>query len=94
VQSSSYYLNAGKLRLTVEGGKAHLLDFTLIPIDSNIPKEPTVDASVQALIAGIESTYGPLFSTPVGVVQDYFEEAVLELKTLRPEGYPDWRPGH
>ncbi|MBP1679107.1 MAG: Metallophosphoesterase [Bacteroidetes bacterium] len=88
VQASSYYLNAGKLRLVVEGGQARLLDFSLIPIDSSIPKEPTADASVQALIAGIESTYGPLFSTPVGVVADYCEEVVLELKTLGSKDTP------
>jgi 5'-nucleotidase/UDP-sugar diphosphatase len=88
VQAASYYLDAGKLRLGVEGGKARLLDYTLIPIDSNIPKEPTVDATVQGLIAGIEATYGPLYSAPVGVVAGYFEEVVPDLKSLTPKDTP------
>jgi 5'-nucleotidase / UDP-sugar diphosphatase len=88
VQASSYYLNAGKLRLRVEGGKAHLLDYNLITIDSSIPKEPTVDASIQLLIGGVEATYGPLFSTPVGMVGGYFEEVVSDLQSLTPKDTP------
>ena len=88
VQASSYYLNAGKLRLRVEGGKAHLLDYALIPIDSSLPEDSTVAAAVELLIGGVESTYGPLFSAPVVQATDYFGEEVVELKTLGPKDTP------
>ena len=61
------------------------LSFRLI---QTIPKEPTVDATVQTLIAGVEATYGPLFSAQVGVVTDYFEETVHDLTSLGPKDTP------
>ena len=79
VQANAFYLDLGKVRLTVNGGKVKLLDYTLMPVTDAIPEEPTVKAAVDGMIADIESVYGPLFSAKIADVSAYFEEVADSL---------------
>jgi|WetSurMetagenome_2_1015567.scaffolds.fasta_scaffold38079_1 5'-nucleotidase / UDP-sugar diphosphatase len=83
VQAGSNYLNAGKMSLLVDGANVQLLAYQLIPIDTNIPQEPTVQAIVDGMIADIEAFYGiPFFTQPMGYASSFFEEEAKDLLTL------------
>jgi len=60
-----------------------LLGYQLIPYDTNIPQEPTVQANVDGMIADIEAFMGFLFSLNQWVMQVlFFEEEAKDLLTL------------
>jgi len=83
IQAGSNYLNAGKMSLLVDGTNVQLLGYQLIPIDTNIPQEPTVQAIVDGMIADIETFYGiPFFTQPMGYASSFFEEEATDLLTL------------
>ena len=83
VQARSNYLDAGKMKLVYDGTNVQLLDYQLIPIDTNIPQEPTVQAIVDGLITDIETFYGiPFFTQPVGYASSFFEEEAKDLLAL------------
>jgi 5'-nucleotidase / UDP-sugar diphosphatase len=79
VQANAFYLDLGKVRLTVSGGKVRMLDHTIEPITDAIPEEPTIAAEVDGMIADIESVYGPVFSTKIADVTADFEEVADSL---------------
>jgi 2',3'-cyclic-nucleotide 2'-phosphodiesterase (5'-nucleotidase family) len=69
--------------LLVDGTNVQLLGYQLIPIDTNIPQEPTVQAIVDGMIADIETFYGiPFFTQPFGYATASFEEEAKDLLTL------------
>jgi len=83
VQARSNYLYAGEMKLVVDNTNVQLLDYQLIPIDENIPQEPTVQAIVDGMITDIESFYGiPFFTQPFGYASSFFEEEAKDLLTL------------
>ena len=83
VQARSNYLDAGKMQLVYDGANVQLLGYQLIPIDTNIPQEPTVQAIVDDMITDIETFYGiPFFTQPVGYASSFFEEEAKDLLTL------------
>ncbi|MCU0343334.1 MAG: 5'-nucleotidase C-terminal domain-containing protein [Ignavibacterium sp.] len=83
LQARSNYMNIGKMILQVDGTNVTLLDYDLIPIDSNIPQEPTVQAIVDGMIEEIETFYGiPFFSQPFGYAASFIEEEARDLLTL------------
>ncbi len=83
VQARSNYLDVGKMKLVYDGTNVQLLDYQLIPIDTNIPQEPTVQAIVDGMITDIETFYGiPFFTQPAGYVSSFFEEEAKDLLTL------------
>jgi 5'-nucleotidase len=82
VQAKSNYLYAGKMKLEVNGDNVQLIDYELIHLDENIPEEPTVKAVVDDLIAGIELTYGPVYSQQIGYANAFFEEEATNLFSL------------
>ncbi len=80
VQANAFYLDLGKTRLTVSGGKVKLLDYTLMPVTDAIPEEATVKAAVDGMVTDIESTWGtPFFSAKIADVTSYFEEVADSL---------------
>ncbi|MCW9094638.1 MAG: 5'-nucleotidase C-terminal domain-containing protein, partial [Ignavibacteriaceae bacterium] len=81
VQAKSNYMYAGKMKLEINGDDVQLIDYQLIPMDENIPEEPTVKAAVNDLIAGIEATYGPVFSQQMGYANAFFNEEATNLLT-------------
>lgn len=83
VQARSNYMYAGKMKLAVDGANVQLLDYQLIPIDTNIPQEPTVQGMVDYLIADIENFYQiPFYTQPMGYTSSFFEEEAKDLLTL------------
>lgn len=86
VQANAFYLDAGKMRMTVSGSTVRLLKYELLPLDANVPEEPTIAAIVDGLIKDIESTYGPLFTKRVGYATADFEEVAA---SLTDNGYKD-----
>lgn len=80
VQAGSNYLNAGKMSLLVNGTDVQMINYQLIPIDSNIPQEPTIQAIVDNMITDIESTYCiPFFTQQLGYANSFFSEEAEEL---------------
>jgi len=82
VQARSNYMYAGKMKLEINGDDVQLLEYQLIPLDENIPEEPTVKAAVDNLILGIEETYGPVYSQQMGYANAFFEEEATNLLSL------------
>jgi 5'-nucleotidase/UDP-sugar diphosphatase len=79
VQAGSFYLNVGALRLIRTAGKVHLLDYSLIAVDSTVAKEPTVDGMVMTLTSGIETKYGKLFTQQIATSTGFFAEVAESL---------------
>lgn len=83
VQARSNYMNVGKMTLQVDGTDVSLIDYDMIPIDTNIPQEPTVQAIVDGMITDIENFYGiPFFTQPFGYASSFFEEEAKDLLML------------
>ena len=83
VQARSNYMYAGKMKLVVDGTNVQLLDYQLIPIDTNIPQDPTVQGIVDYLITDIENFYSiPFYTQPMGYASSFFEEETKDLLTL------------
>lgn len=88
LQAESFYKAIGKVRLTRTGSTVRLLDYTYIPLDENIPEEPSTAAAVAGLVAGIEETYGPMYTQRVGYVTADFEEVADSLTVIGPRDTP------
>ncbi len=85
-QAGAQYKNVGMVRLVVNNGQVRLLQSSVVHLDQAIPEEPTVKATVQMLIAGIEQTYGPVYSQRISTAKEFFEE---EADSLAFNGYRD-----
>ena len=81
VQAESFYKAMGKVRFVATGSTVRLLDYTYIPLDVNIPEEPTTAGIIAGLISGIEGTYGPLYTQQIGYVAKDFDEVADSLTT-------------
>lgn len=79
VQANAFYQDIGRLRLVIGSGKVRLLDYACVSLDGTIPEEPTTAGVVSMLVAGIESTYGPVFSEQIVTSGGYFEEVADSL---------------
>ncbi len=79
LQANAFYLDLGRLRLTVQGTRVRMLDYALMPIDSAIPEEPSVAANVSAMIADIEGVYGPVYTQQIAAVTAFCEEVADSL---------------
>ncbi len=88
VQAGSFYSHIGKLQLQVKPGGVEFVGYELIKLDQNIPEEPNTAAAVDALIAGIEATYGPLFTQQVGFASAFFKETADSLLFKGPRDTP------
>jgi 5'-nucleotidase / UDP-sugar diphosphatase len=67
VQAGEFAHYLGKLHLTVDGGVVTGYDYQLMPVDQNVPAEPTISGMLASLAAGVEADprFGPVFSAPV-----------------------------
>jgi 5'-nucleotidase / UDP-sugar diphosphatase len=79
LQANAFYLDLGKLRLSVQGTRVRMLDYALTPIDSAIPEEPSIAAIVSRMIADIEGVYGPVYSQQIASVSAFCEEVADSL---------------
>jgi len=80
-QAGSYYQNIGKLSFTFENDVVTFNEYTLIPIDKNVPAVPEIKAVIDELKAGITAQFGDVFHTVDG----------FALKDLETANNPDSR---
>jgi 5'-nucleotidase len=85
VQANSSYLNMGKLQLEVSGTNVRMLSYDMIPIDVQLPADPSTQAIVDQLIAGIETVYGPIYSQRIGYVTETLKEVSDSLSVSGPK---------
>ena len=57
VSAAEYGKNLGVLKLTLDGDSVALARYELIPIDENIPEDPTIAAMVEGYKAKVEEEY-------------------------------------
>ncbi|MBK9097394.1 MAG: 5'-nucleotidase C-terminal domain-containing protein [bacterium] len=83
-QAGSNYMYVGKMQIGIDAlGAISLLDYSLIPLDENVPEEPTVKAMVDGMIADIETFYNtPFFTQPFGYADAFHKEEALDLFDL------------
>ena len=80
IQDGAFYSSISKMQLLIDGGEVSLLNFSNIPLDNNVPEEPSVKAVVTDLIAGIEAQYQtPFYTSEMGIATDYFKEVADSL---------------
>ncbi len=65
-QAGSYYQNIGKLKFTFENDVITLDEYTLIPVDKNVPAVPEFKAVIDELKTGITAQFGDVFHTVEG----------------------------
>jgi 5'-nucleotidase len=88
VQADAFYKCIGKMKISVSGAGIDLLSYSLIDLDLTIPEEPTVRATVDALIIDIENTWGPIYTQQIGLATDFFEEVATNLGENGPHDTP------
>ncbi|MEW6510509.1 MAG: 5'-nucleotidase C-terminal domain-containing protein [Bacteroidota bacterium] len=88
VQTDGFTLNAGKLRLAVDPGEVSLVSYEIIPLDLSMPQDTSVAVMVADLIAGIEATYGPMFSAQVATVPSLIPEFADSVMFYGPRDTP------
>ncbi len=83
-QAGSNYMYVGKMKMTVDSDdNISLISYSLIPLNENIPEDPTVKAMVNDMISGIESYYNiPFFTQPFGYADAFCKEEADSLQTL------------
>jgi 5'-nucleotidase len=86
VQANAFYLNVGRMKIAVGDGKMKILQYQMLDVDSNVPEVPELKAAVDGLIAGIEETYGPVYSQRIGYASEHFDEVATNLTA---NGYHD-----
>jgi 5'-nucleotidase/UDP-sugar diphosphatase len=64
VQAGEFYHYVGKLRLAYDGVKTSVVDYELQEINSAIPAEPTIQATVDQLKLGVTAQFGPVIGDP------------------------------
>ncbi|MBN1893041.1 5'-nucleotidase C-terminal domain-containing protein [bacterium] len=64
VQAGEFYHYVGKLRLVYDGTSTTVLDYTLQEITSAVPAEPSVQATVDFLQAGVAAQFSPVIGDP------------------------------
>lgn len=83
-QARSNYMYIGKMQIGVDAlGVISLLNYSLIPLNENVPEEPTVKAMVDGMMADIETFYStPFFTQPFGYADAFHKEEALNLFSL------------
>jgi len=84
-QANAFYTEMGKIQLRITDTSVELLSSVHIPLDQNIPEEPTVSDEVNKLIAGIEQQFGPMFTKQIGYANEFFNEVPENLMGTEPK---------
>ena len=80
-QAGAFYSNVGRMRLSVGDGVVDLIDYALVPLDASVPEHAETKAVVDELIAGIEATYGPVYSQQIAYAEHDHAEVPPTLMT-------------
>ena len=78
IHMGAFYHNIAKTVLSIDkqNNSVQISDYELIPVNIEIEEEPIVKAMLDEIISGIEEEFGPVFTQPVGVVEQTFEETL------------------
>jgi len=80
VQAGSNYMYTGKTTLKVDGSNVELINYQLIPIDTNITQNEEVQTAVDGMVAEIENFYQvPFFTQQAGYATGFFSEEATNL---------------
>lgn len=81
-RAGAYYEYAGKMKFNYNNGNVTLTDYQLISLDSNIPRDDSVKASLDSLKPGIIARYGYVFTNTVGFA---LNDITPSFNSLNPE---------
>jgi 5'-nucleotidase len=79
VQVGAFFENVGSIQAVIKNGKLNILNYQLIPLDENIPDEPTTLAMVEGLIESLTVEQKELFTQKIADVQETFDELATNL---------------
>jgi 2',3'-cyclic-nucleotide 2'-phosphodiesterase (5'-nucleotidase family) len=79
VQVGAHYEYIGKMHLAVSGSTVSMLDYTVIPLDENVPEEPTIAGVLSELAAGVEAQYGKVYTQRLCTAHDDHDEIAEDL---------------
>src|ERR1051326_7301850 len=65
-QAGEFYKYVGELHFTVDNGTVTMDDYKILRVDSTVTPDPTIQAVIENLKAGIVAQYGDLYHTEVG----------------------------
>ncbi len=75
VSAGEYYHWVGRLQLNVSGSQVSLANYTLIPVDANIPVYKPLQDVVDYLKLGIVAKYGDIYHTQIAWATDTIPNA-------------------
>lgn len=79
VQAESFYKKIGRITFDISDGSVVMTANEMIELNENVPEEPTVKSTVDFLISGIESVYGPVYTQQIGTSQTFIDESVSDV---------------
>ncbi len=79
MQAGAFYEYMGKLKFAVRHGKARIVDYDLIHLDTSIPEDPLIALKVKELEKQIEAVYGPMFTKKIAYATADFPEVADSL---------------
>lgn len=82
-QAGAHYKNIGKMHFTINAGTVTLNDYRMVEMDKNVPKEPTVQATVEYLKQGVVAKYGDIYHSVSGVTFREIDETYNTGNPLR-----------
>jgi 5'-nucleotidase len=65
-QAGEFYKYVGELHFTVDDSTVTMNDYKILPVDSTVTPDPTIQAVIENLKAGIVAQYGDLYHTELG----------------------------
>lgn len=83
LQAGSFYMNVGMLHLGLDGGVVSFLDYTMMPVDGNVPAVPEIQAIVDGLKPAIVKSYGDVYHKVVGFARCDQEKVFDGLSQIR-----------
>ncbi len=79
VQVGAHYEYIGKMHLAVSGNTVSMIDYTVVPLDENVPEEPAIAGILSELVAGVEAQYGKVYTQRLCTAHDDHEEIAEDL---------------
>jgi len=76
VQAGNYYHYAGKFKFNFNNGVAGFTSYQLINLDQSIQPDPVIQNVVEQLKPGIVSYFGEVFTTVLGVTNNYLTKNI------------------
>lgn len=77
IHTGAFYHNMGKTILSIdtEKKKVSVADYKMIRLDNKIEENETVKTMIGGIVSQVEEQYGPMFTQPVAMVEQTFDEA-------------------